>query len=70
MVHAHLQGYQIFKFGLLTKKNIKIRLVLNLMDSVQIGPTVLIHNRYRSNPERYLGNYFKIGLGIPIIFSK
>lgn len=64
MVRVHLQGHQIFKFGLLTKKNIKIRLVLNLMDSVQIDPTVLIHNRYRSNPEKRSGNYFKIGLGI------
>jgi hypothetical protein len=49
MVRAHLRGRQIFKFGLLTKKdnkkNLKIRLVFNRMDSVQIRPTVLIHNR-------------------------
>tara|TARA_R100000935_G_C2835573_1_gene167878 strand:+ start:1051 stop:1206 length:156 start_codon:yes stop_codon:yes gene_type:complete len=50
MVQAHFQGRQIFKFGLLTKKdnkkNLKIRLVLNPIDSVQIRPTVLIHNRF------------------------
>jgi hypothetical protein len=49
MVRAHLRSRQIFKFGLLTKKNnkknLKIRLVFNRMDSVQICPTVLIHNR-------------------------
>ncbi|RDK82982.1 hypothetical protein C8D94_1092 [Marinirhabdus gelatinilytica] len=49
MVRAHLQGRQIFKFGLLrkksNKKNLKIRLVLNRMDSVQISPTILIQDR-------------------------
>ena len=46
------RGRQIFKFGLLTKKkdnkkNLKIRLVFNRMDSVQNRPTVLVHDRWQ-----------------------
>jgi hypothetical protein len=49
MVKTLLQGHQIFKFGILrkkdNKKNLKIRLVFNRMVRAFFRPTILIQNR-------------------------
>jgi hypothetical protein len=49
MVALFFQGRQIFKFGLLikkdNKKNLKIRLVFNRMVVAFFRPTIFIQNR-------------------------
>jgi hypothetical protein len=51
MVKTLLQGHQIFKFGILrkkdNKKNLKIRLVFNRMVRAFFRPTILIQNRWQ-----------------------